>query len=63
MEDNSKTKIKKETMLDDKVVQKMMDTWDIVNCKYCGKEISMLDSHLVRGSFGEYFVCKEHIHA
>lgn len=62
MEDNSKTKIKKETMLDDKVVQKMMDTWDIVNCKYCGKEISMLNAKIIHNTFGEYFVCKEHAH-
>lgn len=47
---------------EDKAVQKMIETWDIVNCKYCGKEISMLDSHIVRDSSGEYFVCKEHIH-
>jgi len=40
----------------DRKVQHMIDTWDVVKCKYCGKKISMLDARPVDGMF---FVCKK----
>lgn len=42
----------------DKEVQKLIETWDIVRCKYCGEEVSMLDANLIEG--GQYFICKKH---
>ena len=42
----------------DESVKKMLDTWDKVNCHYCGKEISMLNAKTVEN--GKFFVCKEH---
>lgn len=45
----------------DENVQKMLEEWDIVKCKYCGKEISMLDAKIIRLENGrESFVCKSH---
>ena len=40
----------------DEEVEKMLETWDIVKCRYCGKDISMLDAKIVNG---EYFICKK----
>lgn len=42
-------------------VQKMLEEWDIVKCKYCGKKISMLDARVIKLEDGtEVFVCKSH---
>jgi hypothetical protein len=35
-----------------------LDRWDIVECAYCKKKISMFKARLIKN--GEYFVCKEH---
>jgi hypothetical protein len=42
----------------DKEVERLLETWDIVRCKYCGEEVSMLDANLIEG--GQYFICKKH---
>lgn len=39
-------------------VQQMLNNWDIVTCKICGKKISMLKATAVND--GEYFVCRKH---
>lgn len=45
----------------DEEVQKMLEEWDIVTCKYCGKKISMLDAAAVKLANGsEAFFCKSH---
>lgn len=51
---NTKTHNKIEN---EKVVKNMIDTWDIVKCRICGKDISMLTSK----TDGKYFVCKGHL--
>lgn len=46
---------------DDEEVQRMIDTWDMVECSYCHKEISMLNANLITLEDGsEAFVCKTH---
>lgn len=42
---------------DDSEVEKMMEEWDLVECRFCKKMISMIKADLVDES---YFVCKEH---
>lgn len=45
----------------DEEVQKMLEEWDIVTCKYCGKKISLLDAGAVKLENGsEAFFCKSH---
>lgn len=45
----------------DEDVQEMIDNWDIVTCRYCKKEISMLDAVLITLEDGsDAFVCKSH---
>jgi formylmethanofuran dehydrogenase subunit E len=39
----------------DENVQRMVETWDIVRCHQCGKNISMLNAKIVNG---KYFICK-----
>lgn len=39
----------------DKEVQAMINTWDIVRCKQCGKQISMLKAKPVPNGF----ICSE----
>lgn len=41
----------------DKEVKRMLETWDIVKCYYCGKDISLLNATPIKN--GQYFVCKE----
>jgi hypothetical protein len=40
----------------DEEVERMVETWDIVKCKVCRREVSMLDAESVND--GEYFICK-----
>jgi len=56
MEDNIKAD---ENSMSDKdaEVQEMIDTWDIINCRHCGKKISMLTSRKVTMEDDEYYVC------
>ena len=42
----------------DKETKELLETWDIVNCYACGKEISMLDAKLIRQDGREHFICK-----
>lgn len=51
---------KKEEQLkkEDEKVAKMIEKWDIVRCRICGKEISMLDGRLVKN--GSYYICRNH---
>ena len=37
-------------------VEKMIEKWDIVKCRRCGEEISMLDAEIIED---KYFVCKK----
>jgi hypothetical protein len=41
----------------DNEVQRMLKTWDIVKCFYCGRDISLLNAISIKN--GQYFVCKE----
>jgi hypothetical protein len=41
----------------DKEVQKMLETWDIVKCFYCGRDISLLNAQPIKN--GQRYVCKE----
>jgi len=43
----------------DEEVERMLETWDIVRCQNCGREISMLDARIIYTGGGEYFVCRE----
>ena len=42
----------------DASVQRMLKTWDVVRCWYCGKKISMLNAKITKD--GQHFICKEH---
>ena len=39
----------------DKEVEAMIDTWDIVRCRYCGKQISMMKAKVISNGF----ICQE----
>lgn len=55
----AKAKRKKDKLItvdSDETVNEMLRTWDIIQCKRCHKEISLLDAVSVNG--GLYFVCK-----
>ena len=58
MKQNKKTNTNNTNLSPDEQVQKMLETWDIVKCQICGKEISMLDSIPLKGEEG--FICKKH---
>jgi hypothetical protein len=49
---------KKERFETDKDVEKMLKTWDMVKCKVCGKNISMLTAKQTKDGSG--FMCKGH---
>lgn len=53
-------KVRKSEEERDAEVKKMLEDWDIVKCKFCGKKISMLNAKLIHGEETEYFVCKTH---
>jgi len=57
MKSNSEEDIKTDELLDSQV-EEMIDTWDIVNCRHCGKKISMLTSRKISIGEDEYFICK-----
>ncbi len=62
MKDNKEKKNHPTNPLEsDADIQKLLDTWDIVTCYICGKEISMLDANIVYDSRKnrEYFICKK----
>ena len=40
----------------DKIVEKIIEEWDIVKCLICGEKISMLTSTKIRGDRG--YICK-----
>jgi hypothetical protein len=42
----------------DEAVEEMLQTWDIVRCRICGRKISMLNAKSINS--GEYFICREH---
>lgn len=47
-------KHKRET---DKEAEELIETWDVVVCKFCGKKISIFEAKLSRN--GSYFICKK----
>lgn len=47
----------------DEKVQEMIESWSIVPCRICGKNISMLTANFVRNGLDEFFACKEHFNA
>lgn len=53
-----KNKPEEKKLNPDEVVQKMVEEWDIVRCKVCGKKVSMLEANLEKG--GQFFICKIH---
>ena len=52
-----KTIVKRSNEKADREVAKMLETWDIVRCAYCGKKISMLNAKIIKN--GQNFICKE----
>ena len=42
----------------DNEVNKMIESWDMVTCRYCLKKLSMLEAKMTPD--GQYFICKEH---
>jgi len=57
IEDNAGITNKDNTQKD-KEVEEMLETWDVVNCRHCGKKISMLTSRKISIGEDEYFICK-----
>jgi hypothetical protein len=49
-------KREKEKLDTDEDVEKMLRAWDIVKCRICNKDISMLNATSVNS--GEYFICR-----
>ena len=57
IEDNAGITNKDNTQKD-KEVEEMLETWDVVNCRHCGKKILMLTSRKISIGEDEYFICK-----
>lgn len=53
--DEMKTKTPKRPNIKDDETKRMLDSWDIVRCHYCGKKISMLNAKSINS--GQYFIC------
>lgn len=63
MENKNKQESSKSGYMDitDQEVDEMLKDWDMVNCAFCHKKISMLNAKIISvPGKGEIFVCKNH---